>query len=217
VFFSPLYTGVLEVQIGLDPEAAVEAPGPRALPGRVVVYGTSITQGGCASRPGMCYTNILARRLNMEFINLGFSGSGQGEPEVARLVAQVSEPRLFVMDYEANCGDPDRMRRTLPEFVDIVRGNHPGLPVLVISQIQNPLSTYSEPFLRSSERLRQIQRGFVEARREAGDKAIYFFDASGVLGEDFDECTVDGVHPTDLGFLRMACGFEPVFREILRL
>ncbi len=213
----PLYNGVEEVLVGLDPEAGVEPPAPRALRGRVVVYGTSITQGGCASRPGTCYTNVLARRLNVEFVNLGFSGSGQGEPEVARSVALVPEPRLFVMDYEANCNDPDRLRRTLPEFVDIVREGRPDLPVLVVTRVRRPQEFLDREFAEKVVLRREIQSGFVSRRREAGDANVHFFDASEALGEDFDECTVDSSHPTDLGFMRMARAFEPVYRAILGL
>jgi hypothetical protein len=213
----PLYTGVSEVLIGLDPSAKVLPPRKRALLGKVVVYGTSITQGGCASRPGTCYTNILARRLNVEFMNLGFSGSGQGEPEVAESVALVEDPLMFVMDYEANCNDPVRMRATLGPFVDTVRGSHPNLPVLVISRIRCPAVLVSESFEERKLLLRDIQRSFVAARRKDGDLSVHFLDGQKVLGDDFDECTVDGSHPTDLGFMRMARSFEPVFRKILRL
>ncbi|MHC4916846.1 MAG: SGNH/GDSL hydrolase family protein, partial [Planctomycetota bacterium] len=213
----PLYNGVRKVLVGLDPDAAVEPPAPRALPGRVVVYGTSITQGGCASRPGICYTNILSRRLNLEFVNLGFSGSGQGEPEVARSAALVSEPSLFVMDYEANCNDPDRLRRTLPDFVDIVREGRPELPVLVFSRIRRPQELLDAEFAEKAVLRREIQSDFVSVRREAGDANVHFFDASGALGDDFDECTVDSSHPTDLGFMRMARAFDPVYRSVLGL
>lgn len=213
----PLYNGVREVLVGLAPDARLEEPTPRALSGRVVVYGTSITQGGCASRPGTCYTNILSRRLNVEFVNLGFSGSGKGEPEVARSVTLVPEPLLFVMDYEGNCMDPERLRKTLPEFVEILRQRHPQLPVLVISRIPHSNQLFFEDYAAKADLRREIQRSYVDERRAAGDCRVHFFDASQVLGEDFDECTVDGCHPTDLGFLRMARAFEPVFREILGL
>jgi lysophospholipase L1-like esterase len=211
----PLYNGVKEVLVGLDPQSALEPPTPRAISGRVVVYGTSITQGGCASRPGTCYTNILARRLNVEFVNLGFSGSGQGEPQVARAVALVSQPRLLVMDYEANCNDPQRLRKTLPEFVSIVRQGHPGLPVLVVTRVNHAKESFEPEFLQAAKVRRKIQSDFVAERRQAGDSDIHFFDASVVFGQDYDECTVDGSHPTDLGFMRMARAFEPIYRQIL--
>ena len=72
--------------------------------GTIVVYGTSITQGGCASRAGMAYSNILSRRLNMEFVNLGFSGNGKGETALANLINQIENKKMIVLDYEANAG-----------------------------------------------------------------------------------------------------------------
>jgi len=180
-----------------------------------VVYGTSITQGGCACRPGMAYTNILSRRLNLEFINLGFSGNGRGEPEVARIIATLPEPACFVLDYEANCTDPEQLRKTLPEFIRILRAAHPRIPLLVISRI--PYAAEDHKPVAHGRRLerRDIQSQCVETFRQAGDSRIFFQDGSNLLGADFDECTVDGSHPTDLGFLRMAEGLEPVFRKIL--
>ena len=105
----PLYQGVRKIEIGLlAGSRAMRAKRPSRAR-RVVVYGTSITQGGCATRPGMVYTNILSRRLDAEFINLGFSGSGRGEPEVAETIATLRPPAIFVIDYKANCGDPEKM------------------------------------------------------------------------------------------------------------
>jgi lysophospholipase L1-like esterase len=213
----PLYTGVKEVLVGLDPDARVEAPTPRALPGRVVVYGSSITQGGCASRPGTCYTNILSRRLNVEFVNLGFSGNGRGEEEVARSVALVPDPAMFVLDYEANCVSVELLSETLPRFAEVIREQHPETPVLMVSKIRYGREALNPALLQYRTDCMAVKKKLVAERRAAGDARLHFFDSSGVLGEDFDECTVDGVHPTDLGFVRMARGFEPVYREILGL
>ncbi|HZG74501.1 MAG TPA: SGNH/GDSL hydrolase family protein, partial [Paenibacillus sp.] len=100
----PLYQGVEEVWIGVDEEASVAPPPPYASDKPIVVYGTSVTQGGCASRPGMAYSNILSRMIPFPFVNLGFSGSGKGEPEVAALLADIEDPALYVLDYEGNTG-----------------------------------------------------------------------------------------------------------------
>ena len=98
----PLYQGVKEISVGLPPGVKVSAAPRIPRSQRIVVYGTSITQGGCASRPGMAYTNILSRRINAEFINLGFSGSGRAEPEVAHIIATMAAPAVLVLDFEAN-------------------------------------------------------------------------------------------------------------------
>jgi len=211
----PLYQGVEEVSVGLEPGSAVEPPLPFRGDGCVVAYGTSITQGGCACRPGMAYTNILSRRLNIEFVNLGFSGSGRGEPEVARTIAEVANPACFILDYEANAGG-EVLFNTLPEFIRILRAAHRRVPILVVSRIAFAWDAYDEGALRDRIRRRDFQRETVEDLRSKGDRQIFFHDGSEMLGADFDECTVDGVHPTDLGFIRMATALEPVVESILR-
>ncbi|MBF0244787.1 MAG: SGNH/GDSL hydrolase family protein [Planctomycetes bacterium] len=210
----PLYQGVVRVELGFDAGARIEAPRDRRVPGRLLFYGTSITQGGCASRPGMAYTNILSRRLDVETVNLGFSGNGRGEPELARLICEVDHLNAVVLDYEANAGSTQM--QTLPPFVDILRRHALELPILVLSRI--PFA----PDLRDSEcydRFRELaskQREFVEERRKAGDRHIHFFDGLGLLPRAIaDECTVDGVHATDLGFLHMAEALQPVLRGLL--
>jgi lysophospholipase L1-like esterase len=213
----PLYQGVKTVEVGLNEGSQVLAPPPFTREGRVVVYGTSITQGGCAARPGMAYTNILSRRLNVEFINLGFSGSGRGEAEVAEAVAQVAHPICFVLDYEANCVSTELLRETLPRFIRILRAAHAGVPILVVSRTPYAVELQNEESARAGAERREFQRATVEKLRSEGDALVFFKDGSDLLGEDFDECTVDGGHPTDLGFLRMANGLEPVLRWILTL
>lgn len=211
----PLYQGVKEVEVGLGPEAEVLPPPPFEDDRRVVVYGTSITQGGCACRPGMAYTNILSRRLNLEFINLGFSGSGRGEAEVAEVIAGTPGVGCFVLDYESNCGGTEPLAESFPRFVEILRSSHPGIPILAASRIAYSSDLFNAEAVKGREERKAIQRQVVEERRADGDDQIHFYDGTDSLGEDFDECTVDGVHPNDLGFLRMANAMEPVLADIL--
>ncbi|PYI57140.1 SGNH/GDSL hydrolase family protein [Paenibacillus flagellatus] len=213
----PLYQGVEEVWIGVDPDADVYEPLPYRSAKKAIVYGTSITQGGCATRPGMAYTNIISRRIPIEFVNLGFSGNGRGEPEVARTIAEIEDPALLVLDYEANAVDTDLMRRTLPEFIRIYREAHPDVPILVLSKIQYARERFEPALLQKRLEMKQIEMDTVESYRSRGDTNVHFFDGGVLLGTDsYDECTVDGVHPTDLGFLRMADTLTPVFRELLK-
>jgi len=209
----PLYMGVRSVHVGLSPGADIAAPVPWASAGRGIVYGTSITQGGCASRPGMAYTNLLSRALNMEFVNLGFSGNGRGEPELIELMADIPNPRLLILDYHANAAG--KLAQTLPVAVRILRTRHPSVPILVVSRIAYAKDATHLDFRATREADRDLHAQVVAARRRQGDTAIHFVDGTDLLGPDYDECTVDGIHPTDLGFLRMAGALAPEIRRIL--
>jgi lysophospholipase L1-like esterase len=212
----PLYQGVEEISVGLDEHAAVLAPPGYVSGKKVVVYGTSITQGGCASRPGMAYTNILSRRIPLEFINLGFSGSGKGEPEVAEIVSQINDPACLVVDYEGNCVSTELFRETLPEFIRIYRAAHPLTPILVVSRIRYAREDVTPHLYEMRMERKRFEQALVNELREKGDLNLYFFDGSHSLGgEDYYECTVDGSHPNDLGFLRMADALEPVLKTLL--
>ena len=215
----PLYDGVKSFDVGIETGAKLAAHSPWSRKGRIVWYGTSIEQGGCASRPGTGLTNIVSRALNTEIINLAFSGSGRGEPEMGELMCQVPDPAMFVLDYEANVLTGERMRSTLPVLIDILRAKYPCLPIVVVSRIpfsHDILPGYTDNTSRES-RIEgvEIQRIEVERRRAAGDGNISFIDGGELLGEDFWECTVDGIHPTDLGFRRMADCLVPRLAAVL--
>ena len=210
----PLYNGVESVEVGVAAGATITPPDPYVDDGRIVVYGTSITQGGCAARPGMAYPNILSRRLNREFVNLGFSGNGKGEPALAKLINQIDRKKLIVLDYEANAGES--IRKTLGPFVDLLREKDKDIPILIISKIRYAGELFGRPQLAAAQARAQFQADFVETRRAGGDRNIHFLNGGSLLGEHADECTVDGVHPTDLGFMIMADGIEPVIKKILK-
>lgn len=206
----PLYGGLKDLQIGLAPGAKILPPPPYAIAAPVVIYGTSITQGACASRPGTCFTNILSRRLNVEFINLGFSGNGRGQPEVVEVIAQIKPAAMFIIDYVANWTQPEK---TFPEMVKTIRASHPDTPILVLSQIP-----FDDPNSRGGSRFAVdfLSRQVAEFKK-AGDNNIHFYDMDGALKDSFEDCTVDGVHPNDLGHYKMADALCPVVKEILKL
>ncbi len=209
----PLYQGVKGMAVGLAPDARIQPCLPWSTTGRIVVYGTSITQGGCASRPGMAYTNILSRALNVEFINLGFSGNGKGEPDVIKTFASIPDPVLFVLDYEANSAGT--LLDTLPPAINIIRDSHPRIPILVVSRITYARDATHREALQTRDCSRDRQALLIANMRKRGDHRLYFLDGTTLLGQDYDECTVDGVHPNDLGFMRMARAMEPEIRKIL--
>ncbi len=211
--YLPLYNGVSKVEIGVPSGTSfqfVEAAGVKGK--AIVVYGTSITQGGCASRPGMSYPAILGRRLGVPVINLGFSGNGKAEPEVARFLAEL-EPVAFVLDPLPNLF-AKQVGERLPEFVAILREKRPEVPIVLVESPIYPdaafIATRAERVKESNEILRKLQAD----RAAAGDRQISIIPARDLFGED-GEAAVDSVHPTDLGFLRMADAMEPYIRKAI--
>ena len=153
--------------------------------------------------------------LNRPFINLGFSGSANGEPAMAHVMADIKDPALLVLDYDANAG-VERLRRTLPVFIDILREKHPHTPILLISRLLFAAEfAGEETFIPIRKDFTTIHISELEKRRAAGDQNIHFLDGSTLFGADPSECTVDGVHATDLGFYQIARHTAPVIARIL--
>ncbi len=211
----PLYAHPEQLRIGLTCGSEIRKASPWKDPRPVVVYGTSIQQGGCASRPGMCHTNIMSRMLDRPFINLGFSGSGMGEPAMARIIAEIENPALLILDYDANA-EVDGLRKTLTPFIDILREKHPDVPILLVSRLPYA-GEFSEYPVYNQNRweLTNIHLAELGKRREAGDQNIHFLDGSTLYGDAPSECTVDGVHATDYGFSMIARHMAPVIEKIL--
>lgn len=212
----PLYAGVHEVEIGIDQGVILESPSPYEKEGKIIFYGTSITQGGCASRPGMAYPSYIARKCNLEHCNFGFSGNGLGEYEVAQMLSEVEQPLLYVLDYEANSGTNGRMVKSLENFIRCLRQKHQEIPILVVSRIPYLLDKMEETTGKLREELRNFQKTTVEKCKAQGDEAIFFCDGYTLWDEEFDEYTVDFIHPTDLGLYFMGKGLTKVIQSILK-
>ena len=210
----PTYSGLSKLFIGLEETAHVEPPTPFASEEPVVWYGTSITQGGCATRPGLAASNILSRLLDREVVNQGYSGSGRGEPEIAEMLAQIPNPAIYLLDYTWNVGVAE-LQATLPTFLDILREKHPTVPILLVAPTPGcgaleiaPDKTHEEKTDYMVETCRK--------RRADGDLRIFFFDALHEgCGEDFWEGYVDGCHLNDQGFYRLANAICPVVKALL--
>jgi GDSL-like Lipase/Acylhydrolase family/N-terminus of Esterase_SGNH_hydro-type len=212
----PLYMGVKKVEIGLAANAQVLPPPDYDDARPIIVYGTSITQGGCAARPGMAYTNILSRWLNRPVINLGFSGNGKGEPELAYLINTIPDPACVVLDFQANCYNWDvAYTESLPKFIDILRTAQPETPILLISRMHYPRELFPDDGCKWCAEMEPFQKNLIADRCASGDGNLHFLSGTTLLGEDWHECTVDGAHPTDLGFYRMAQAIQPVLEDIL--
>ncbi len=208
-----LYSPVKVLEIGLDKNAAVELASPFSVGAPVVFYGTSITQGGCASRPGMSYQAILGRQLNLNHINLGFSGNGKGEAAVARAVAEI-DAAAFVLDFAQNNTDVDSLAQVYDPFIGILRERHPDTPIVSIT----PIYAASEATgSQRTEQMRALIRKTVSRRIAAGDTHLQLVEGTDLLGPSRVDGLVDGTHPNDLGFQWMAEGLADRLRKVLGL
>lgn len=210
--YLPLYNGVESVEIGLPSEATMQPAPPRPGSGKpILFYGTSITQGGCASRPGMAYTSIIGRMLDRPTINLGFSGNGQMEPELAHLLAEL-DPSVYVLDCMGNIS-PAWVNERIEPFVRILRAARPATPIVLVENVVYYLNLSGAGAPQPSEK--NLNHRAVFARLvAAGVKGLHTVPGEGLIGYD-GEGTVDGCHPTDLGFQRMAEAIAPVLRPLV--
>ena len=204
----PLYNDVCELYLGLQEDAKVEAAPDYAIKTPIVYYGHSITQGGCASRPGTCYQARISRMLNCDYTNLGFSGNALGETTIAEYIAGL-KMSVFVYDYDGNAPNPEHLQATHEPMFKIIREKNPTLPIVMISSIRH---AKTGPM---AER-REIIRTTYNNARANGDENVYFIDGSTLIPEDINnDAKVDGSHPTDLGFYFMSLGIGKVLKEIL--
>ena len=215
LIYLPLYDGVTDMEISVDSSATICSPridNPRKAK-KIVMYGTSILQGGCSTRTGMVATNMIQRDLNCEVVNLGFSGEGKMNPFMARALASIKDADVFVVDPVPNC--TEMMCDTLTyNFVRTLKTLRPEVPVVMV---EGPMYSYArfdsffasylpkknEKFRKNYERL--IADGYAD---------IYYVTADGLSGYD-NEGTVDGIHFTDVGFRRYADKLIPVLRPLI--
>lgn len=205
-----LYNGITEGYIGLKAGCALEEAAPYAIGKPVLYYGNSVTQGGCASKPGNSFPAFLGRWLNADHINLGFSGSGKGEENMARYIASLPMSAFF-MDYDHNAPNAEHLWRTHYPFYKIIREAQPDLPIIIATMPNEDL----KPTQRE-ERFRAIRATYDRAIAE-GDSKVWFIDGRTLFGgADRDACTMDGAHPNDFGFYRMAKNILPTLKEALQ-
>jgi lysophospholipase L1-like esterase len=186
------------------------------MPHPVVFYGTSITQGGCASRAGMSYQAILGRTLNIDFVNLGFSGNGMGEPEVARAVAEI-DASSFVLDFAQNNRTVESLAQAYAPFLETLRGKHPRTPILAITPIYAAREAGADPEKSELQKMRDHIRQVVSRRIAEGDRNLQLIEGTDLLGPAQGDGLVDGTHPNDLGFQWMADGLAARLRKMLGL
>ena len=203
----PLYNPVDDVFIGLDEDAVVLPAEEYTYNKPIVFYGSSITQGACASHPGNAYFNILSRRLDADIVNLGFSSGCKGEEPMAEYLSNL-DMSILVYDFDHNAETVEELRAAHERTFKIIRKKQPDLPIIMI--------TAADRMFGIPERKKVIYQTYKNAV-EAGDNHVYFIDGDTIyalVGRGL--CTVDHIHPNDIGFLMMANAVESVIRKILK-
>lgn len=210
----PLYGGVGDLYIGLQNDATLEGGRKYSNKRPVMYYGSSITQGGCASRPGNSYQGFVSRTLDLDFINFGFSGSGKAEEPMVDYLCSL-DMSVFVADYDHNAPDAEYLASSALNMYKKLRAAKPDMPYVMMSRpdfYKGLDTTYS----RESVERRQAIIDVYNYARAQGDKNVYFIDGEGIFRGDYEDCcTVDGCHPNDLGFSRMAKVVEAALRRIM--
>ncbi len=202
----PLYSSVGELYIGLGESSSVYEPTAYKDMAPFVYYGSSITQGGCASRPGSSYESRICRAFDIDYINLGFSGSARGEEAIGDYIMNL-DMSLFALDYDHNAANLEELEKTHERLFLKVRKNHPEIPIIIMSR--------PKYYLDDEEKARlEIIKKTYENALERGDKNVYFLDGKALMELAADEGTVDNCHPTDFGFASMASALENVMKTI---
>ena len=210
--YLPLYNGTEKLEFGVPAGCEFKPIAPRTK-GKIVFYGTSIMHGACASRPGMSITALVGRRLNRPVINLGFSGNGRLEMELAELLAEL-DADIYALDCLPNLNPEQVAKRSVP-FVRFLREKRPQAEIVMVED-----RNYADSWIRTERRIRNSgnQKAFRAAFEElkmAGIGRLHYLRASELLGDDH-EATTDGSHPNDLGMMRYADAYGRILKPLLR-
>ena len=209
--YLPLYNGTEFLKIGVPANASFTGTAPRT-DKPIVFYGTSITHGACASRPGMPHPSILGRRLNVPVINLGFSGNGRMESTVGQFLVEL-DAAAYVIDCLPNMSAEEVTARTVP-LVNQIRTAHPKTPIVLVEDRSYAGSWLIVSQKKRNESSRVALKTEYQKLLDSGMQGLSYVDGESLLGADRDD-TTDGSHPSDLGFQRHAAAFEPVLRTAL--
>lgn len=207
--YTPLYNAVSELYVGLDIDAKLEEGKEYANKKKILYYGSSITQGGCVSHAGNTFPAHISRWLDCDYINLGLSGSAQGEETMAKHLASLN-PDVFVCGYDHNAANVEHLKITHERLFKIFREQNPNTPVVIMSKPDFDLERN-----KSLERREVIYTTYLKAKAQ-GDKNVYFVDGETLFKkEDRDACTVESLHPNDLGFYRIAQVLYQTLKELV--
>ena len=197
--FLPLYDGVVNIEVGIDSNSVIKKP-LKNNKKPIIFYGTSITQGGCASRPGMAHTNIISRKLDLDCINFGFSGNGRMEQPIAKLISE-SKPLFYVIECMPNMINAENVTNKTIPLVDTIRENNTEAPIILVDYFIPTTSILDKKTENEIRGMNLALKTEYEKMISNGYNNILYIKSENAIGDD-NEGTVDAVHFTDLGFLR---------------
>jgi hypothetical protein len=207
----PVHSVVESLEVGVAPGATIKEATPYRNVDPVIIYGSSIVHGSAAFRPGLIYPAILSRDLNVDFYNQGYSGNAKGEATHAKYLATLPMS-VFVCDYDHNAPNPEHLEATHHRFYEIIREKNPDVPYIMITR-----PNYFTARKNGEDIMKRrdvIMRSYLKAR-EKGDKNVYFIDGMSFMTAPHQyDTVVDGIHPGDAGFMRMADSVGTVIRHI---
>lgn len=212
MLYLPSYNGVEKVEIGVIEGSKFGKAVDKKIEKPIVFYGTSIVQGSASSRPGMTYVAQLGRRLDRPVINLGFSGLCHMEPALADLLAEL-DPVMYVIDCLPNMLPKEITGRTIP-LVKRIRENRPNTPIVLVENLPYSQTLWNPATQKSVNLKNKLLFDEYEKLKRGGMQNLYYVKGENLLSGDGDS-TVDGIHPTDLGFKQMTDALEPILRKIL--
>lgn len=191
--YFPSFVNIESVYIGLQEGCALEESSGYSNEKPIVFYGSSITQGACASRVGNIYTNILSRKLNLDYVNLGFAGAAKAEDVMIDYLCYM-EMCALILEYDHNAKNVEYLKQTHYLLVEKVRSAHPDIPIILMSRPNQSLG-------EEQTRLRvEVIKDSYRKRRNKGDLNIYFVSGQEIFSsQDANIMTIDGTHPTDFG------------------
>lgn len=213
IVYLALYMAVEELSIGVDEDAAV-TPSRFGCDKKIGVYGTSIVQGCCASRPGLAPTNYLSRQLDMQVYNFGFSGAAMMEKALGEVLGN-REMDVLIVDAEPNAGIDGKMKENAEGFLNAFFEKKPNVPVVLFSRVLFAMDRYDEYRIK----LREYYKGYLcdlaKRYRKKGYKA-YFADGSKIFKGNYTEYTADGIHPSDMGMISIAAAYKREVKKALK-
>ncbi len=208
--FPPYQDYITQVKLGFDGDCTVKNGNKYRFELPIVYYGSSITQGGCSSRPDATYQALISKWHDVDFLNLGFCGAAKGEDCVIEYLSNL-KAKIFVCDYDYNAPDAEHLNNTHFKLYSEYRKANPETPIIFMTR-----PNFERDVKDNTKRLKVVKRTYLKAK-EKGDENVYFLDGRKLFGKkDREICTVDGTHPNDLGFYRMALALDKVIAPLLK-